>query len=548
MNARRPAFLFFAATALLVILRTADAQVTSDVPAKREDAIVDLATKEGAQLVQAEWRYSDAQIVDANHNYAGSDLRPSGPSSKTHDMTPKAGAVDFNDSAWNVIDPASLGARRGPGKLSYAWYRVRFKIPERLGHFETIGSTAVFEIVVDDYAEIWVNGSLPLVLGSAGGQLPKGFNSPNRVVLGKDIRPGQEYTLAVFAANGPMSSPPANYIWVRSATLDFYKPGRIGNARAVDTEIERADRRLDEIVPTDAKIEKLADGFTFTEGPVWVKDAAGGYLLFSDPNENTIYRWTPDGQVSVFRTKSGYSGVDIGEYFQPGSNGLALDGEARLTINEHGNRRVTRLEKNGVLSVLADKYQGKRLNSPNDLVYKSDNSLYFTDPPFGLPKVYDDPRKELPFSGVFRLKDGNLQLLTTDLKGPNGLAFSPDERYLYVDNWDLEKKVVMRYEVQPDGTLSKGRVFFDMTFVPGEIALDGMKVDRAGNVFVSGPGGVWVLSPEGKHLGTIKGPELPANFAFGDADGRTLYMTARTSLYRIRLNIPGAGFPSNVTN
>jgi len=523
-------------------------QVTSDVPAKRADAIVDLGTREGARLVQGEWRYSDAHIVEADHHYAGPDLKPTGSPSRTHDITPKAGAANFDDSQWTVVDPTTLGARRGPGKLSYAWYRLRVTVPEKLGAFETRGSTAVFEIVVDDYAEIWVNGGLPAVIGSAGGSFPRGFNAPNRVIVGKNLQPGQQITLAVFAANGPMSNPPLNYIWVRSATLDFYKPDRIGNARQVATEIERDDPGLDAIVGRDAKIEKLADGFTFTEGPVWVRDETGGFLLFSDPNENTIYRWTSDGQVSVYRTKSGYSGVNIGDYFQPGSNGLALDSEGRLTIDEHGNRRITRIEKNGFVAVLADHYEGKRLNSPNDLVYKSDGSLYFTDPPFGLPKVYDDPGKELPFSGVFRLKDGKLQLLTSEFKGPNGLAFSPDERYLYIDNWDVEKKVVMRYEVRPDGSLANGSLFFDMTSIPGEIAFDGLKVDRAGNIYVSGPGGVWILSPEGKHLGTIKGPELPANFAWGDADGRTLYLTARTGLYRIRLNIPGAGFPLGSSN
>jgi gluconolactonase len=231
--------------------------------------------------------------------------------------------------------------------LSFAWYRFKFTVPEKLGNFETKGSTAVFEIVVDDYAEIWVNGSLPAIVGTAGGPFPKGFNAPSRTVVSRDVQPGQQYTLAIFAANGPMSNPPANYIWIRSATLDFYKPGRIGNTRSVATEIERVDPVIDSIVPRDAKVEKLAEGFTFTEGPVWVRDENGGYLLFSDPNENAIYRWTSDGQVSVFRTKSGYSGVNIGEYFQPGSNGLALDGEGRLTIDEHGNRRITRLEKNG---------------------------------------------------------------------------------------------------------------------------------------------------------------------------------------------------------
>src|SRR5436853_5620990 len=180
-----------------------------------------------------------------------------------------------------------------------------------------------------------------------------------------------------------------------------------------------------------------------------------GYLLFSDPNNNLIYRWTQDGQLSVFMTKSGYRGFDIGEYNQPGSNGLTLDKQGRLTINQHGNRRVVRMEKNGQLTVLADHYEGKRLNSPNDLVYKSDGALYFTDPPFGLPKFFDDPRKELPYSGVFAWKDGELRLVATDLSGPNGIAFSPDERFLYVTDWDPARKVVTRYPVRPDGSLDK---------------------------------------------------------------------------------------------
>ena len=265
----------------------------------------------------------------------------------------------------------------------------------------------------------------------------------------------------------------------------------------------------------------------------------GGYLLFSDPNNNLIYRWSPDGEVSVYRSHSGYTGFNVGEYGQPGSNGLTLDREGRLTINEHGNRRVTRLEKNGVLTVLADRYQGKRLNSPNDLVYRSDGVLYFTDPPFGLPKFFEDPRKELPFSGVFCLINGELKLVSSDLDGPNGLAFSPDEKFLYVDNWDIKRKIIMRYEVRPDGTLSNGKVFFDATAESGEDAWDGMKVDQSGNLYLSGPGGLWIISPEGKHLGTIVGPEHPHNMAWGDEDGKTLYMCARTGLYRIRFKIAG---------
>jgi gluconolactonase len=218
---------------------------------------------------------------------------------------------------------------------------------------------------------------------------------------------------------------------------------------------------------------------------------------------------------------------------------LTLDPQGRLTINEHGNRRVTRLEKDGTVTVLADRYQGKRLNSPNDLVYKSDGSLYFTDPPFGLPKFFDDPRKELPFSGVYRWANGQLTLLSTDFTGPNGIAFSPDEKYLYVGNWDEKKKVVMRYQVQPDGTLAHGTVFFDMTGAPGEDALDGIKVDQQGNLYVSGPGGLWVLSPAGKHLGTIIAPRHVHNMAWGDADAKTLYLCARSTLYRMRLGVPG---------
>ena len=397
---------------------------------------------------------------------------------------------------------------------------------------------AVLEVVVDDYSEIWVDGRLPLTLGQTGGGLVRGWNAPNRVIVGHNVKPGQEIQIAIFGANGPLSEPPGNFIWIRSATLEFYKDASLGITRETAGEIVRLDSAVNSIVPKDARVEKLAGGFQFTEGPLWHPD---GYLLFSDPNANTIYRWTPDGQMSVYRAKSGYAGVDVGEYGQPGSNGLTLDREGRLTIDEHGRHRVVRLEKNGVITVLADRYQGKRLNSPNDLVYKSDGSLYFTDPPFGLPKFFDDPRKELPFSGVYRVgTDGSIQLATKDLTGPNGLAFSPDERFLYVDNWDVNRKVIMRYPVLADGSLGKGDVFLDVTKShPGEQAWDGLKVDETGNVYAAGPEGIWILSPEGKHLGTIKVAEVPANFAWGDDDGRVLYFTARTGLYRVRLNVPG---------
>ena len=524
------------AAALQLSAGTALAQVTGDAPAVRPDAIVNLATDEGAALMRGQWRYRDARIIEVEHRSPGPDLRPSGPPNRTYDITPHAGAADFDDAAWEAIEPTGLEARRSTGRLSFGWYRINVTIPEKVGALSTEGSTVVFEVVVDDYAEVWVDGSLPIALGQAGAQFIKGFNAPNRVVLTRDARPGQRIQLAVFGANGPLSNPPGNYVWVRSATLDFYKSGRVGRQAEVKADVRRVDPALDAIVPQGLTIEKLAGGFIFTEGPVWVPD---GYLLFSDPNANTIYRWTPDGQVSVFRTKSGYAGVDVAEYGQPGSNGITLDPDGRVTINEHGNRRVVRIEKTGVVTVLADRYHGKRLNSPNDLVYRSDGTLFFTDPPFGLPKAFDDARKELPFSGVYSLQDGRLTLAANDLTGPNGLAFSPDERYLYVANWDEKKKVVMRYRAHPDGTLTDGEVFFDMTSAPGEDALDGIKVDVQGNLYVSGPGGLWILSKEGKHLGTIVGPEHPHNLAWGDADGRTLYLTAQTGVYRVRLKIKG---------
>jgi len=491
--------------------------------------------------VKGQWRYSDTKIVEVESRGPGADLKPSGAPIKTYDYTPHAGAADFDDSRWQMIDASTLDTRRSTGKLCFNWYRIKLTIPEKIGNFDPTGSTVSFEIVIDDYAEVWVDGKMPRVPGQTGGTVVKGFNAPNRVIIERNVRPGQQIQLAVFGANGPISYSPENFIWIKSATLDFYKSPKVGIAQ--ETKIVRADAGLDEIIAPDAKIEKLAGGFLFTEGPVWVPSTpeSDAYLLFSDPNNNVIYRWTPDGQLSIYRTKSGYAGIDIGEYGQPGSNGLTLDKDRRLTINQHGNRRVIRLEKNGQVTVLADRYEGKRLNSPNDLVYKSDGSLYFTDPPFGLPKAFNDRRKELPYSGVFRVSpDGKSpQLLTTDLSGPNGLAFSPDEKYFYVDNWDEKKKVVMRYEVNPDGTLSNGKVLFDMTSAPGEDALDGLKVDQKGNLYVSGPGGLWIISPEGKLLGTISGPEHPHNFAWGDDDGRTLYLCARTGLYRIRLKVPG---------
>jgi gluconolactonase len=381
-----------------------------------------------------------------------------------------------------------------------------------------------------------------------GGSVISGWNAPNRLIVGRNVKPGQQIQLAIFGINGPISNPPTNFIWVREAKLDFYRGSNAPLALVpseVNVQIVKNDAEaIEKIVGPNPKIFKLAEGFKFTEGPIWIPE--GKYLLFSDPNSNVIYKYTPNGpngndpgKLEIFRTPSGYSGADIAEYGQPGSNGLTLDPQGRLTINQHGNRRVVRLEKDGSETVLADKYEGKRLNSPNDLVYRSDGALFFTDPPFGLPKFFDDLRKELNFSGVYSIYKGKLQLVSADFTGPNGIALSPDEKYLYVGDWDEKKKVVMRYEVTAGGKLSNGKLFFDMTAAPGEDAIDGVKVDQAGNVYVSGPGGLWVISAEGKHLGTIIAPKHIHNMAWGDDDGKTLYLCARSGLYRMRLNVAG---------
>jgi gluconolactonase len=510
------------------------------VPADTPAASIDLATREGVELVNGQWRYSDTKIVEIDFKGPGPDGQPTGAPLRTYDYVPKAGVAGFDDSLWEVIDPTTLERRRATGRLCFNWYRIAITIPARIGRYDPSGSTVVFETALDDYAEVWVDGELPRALGQTGGSVVSGWNAPNRVVIGRNVKPGQRIQLAVFGINGPLSNPPTNFIWMRYARLHFERApaGPLAvTPQEVNVEIVRKDPAIDAIVGPNPKIFKLAEGFTFTEGPVWV--SALDALLFSDPNDNVIYKYSKDGQLSVFRMPSGYAGPDIAEYRQPGSNGLALDAEGRLTINEHGNRRVSRLEHDGRVTVVADRYEGKRLNSPNDLVYRSDGTLFVTDPPFGLPQAFDDPRKEVPFSGVYAIRQGSVRLLTTELTGPNGIAFSPGEKYLYVGNWDEKKKVVMRYEVTADGTLANGRVFFDMTGAAGEDAIDGIKVDVNGNLYVSGPGGLWVISASGQHLGTIVAPRHVHNMTWGDEDGRTLYLCARDRLYRMRLNVGG---------
>lgn len=302
--------------------------------------------------------------------------------------------------------------------------------------------------------------------------------------------------------------------------------------------IERLDPALDALLPKDAVVEKLAEGFHWSEGPVWMP---GGYLLFSDVPMNTIFKWDRRNGVTTHIVPSGFTG-EAPRGGEPGSNGLTVDQQGRLIACQHGDRRLACREGNRWVTI-ADRYDGKRFNSPNDVVQKSNGDFYFTDPPYGLVKNMNDPAKEIPFQGVYRVaKDGTVTLLTKEVTRPNGIAFSPDEKTLYVASSDPQKAIWMAFPVKADGTLEAGRVLFDATsMVKSRKGLpDGLKVDRNGNLWATGPGGVLIISPQGKHLGTLATGEATANCAWGD-DGTTLYITADMYLARVRTRTKGAG-------
>ena len=319
----------------------------------------------------------------------------------------------------------------------------------------------------------------------------------------------------------------------------------IGAQTGNEKSVVKLDPALDAIVSADARLELLGECFGIAEGPVWVSEGRGGYLLFSDIAANVIYKWMPGRPTSVFLEQSGFTGTDntnVGAQSTSGrlpvialgSNGLTLGPDGRLVIATHGDRNIVRLEKDGTRTVLADRYEGKRFSGPNDLVMKSNGTLYFTDAIFGLRGREKSPARELPFHGVYLVKDGRVVLLEKDPFGgmPNGIALSPDEKHLYVGS----ARKIIRYDMQQDDTIRNGVVLI-------EASTDGMKVDSKGNLYLTSSDGVSVVSADGRRLGTIRPPKLVGNsassVAFGDADGKTLYVTARTHLYRIRLKVSG---------
>ena len=321
-------------------------------------------------------------------------------------------------------------------------------------------------------------------------------------------------------------------------TLLFVVNAALAIAQSPSTlgRVERLDPGLDKFVSTDAKIEVLASGFTWTEGPVWVPDDQGGHLLFSDIPRNSIFSWSQSKGIELFMNPSGYTGVS---YYglEPGTNGLALDAKGRLTACEHGDRRVSVLTRGGGKRTLVDNYQGRRLNSPNDLVFHKDGSIFFTDPPYGLPERASDPRRELDFCGVYRLDPkGQLTLLTKQLARPNGIGLSPDQKTLYVAQSDPDNPIWMSFPVNDDMTLGKGKVLLNakeqMKDYPG--LPDGLAVASDGTIFGSGPGGIYVFTPEGKLLGRLITGGRTSNCTF-DPGGKTLYITADSHLCRVRI-------------
>jgi gluconolactonase len=323
-----------------------------------------------------------------------------------------------------------------------------------------------------------------------------------------------------------------------------------------NSSVVRLDAALDALVSSDAKVELVKGGFGFTEGPVWVQQGREGRLLFTDIPGNVIWSLMPDGKAAVYLSQVGYNGPEVWrwgglqnngrertdprfeEFPMIGANGLTLDPQGRLIIATYAGRSLMRIEKNGQRTVLADRYEGKRFGGPNDVVAKRDGAIYFTDGNGAYRLGNNDPRRELMSPAVYRWKDGKVTPAVTDMPGYNGLAFSPDEKYLYVNA--SVAKFVNRYEVRPDDSLANGKLFIDISKEPGQGITDGMRVDTKGNLYETAPGGgIWIISPDGKHLGTINVPEMPANLAFGDADKKTLYIAARTGIYRIRVNTPG---------
>jgi gluconolactonase len=488
-KACRPVFLI----ALLAARRLHASGPVDGMPAGSPAAVIDLQTDAGAASVKGQWRFSNIKIVEAE--FGGE---------KVYDYTPHAGAAGFDDSQWTVLKPAEI--RRGhAGKMSFVWYRITVTIPERVGDLDPTGATAVLETLVDDYGEIWVDGELPRWQGLSGGPVVAGFLTPNRLVIGRHVKPGQKIEIAIFVMNGPISNVPPNRANMHSAKVEFYKtPAGPVNLLpgGYNPDVRKFDKAADWIFINNLKLIKLADGFTSVTQPVW--DSRGS-LLLSDPPNRATYRYSPQNVCAAPIVGQAEVKTDLALDGQlHGSGGMAFDPQGRLTVAEP--HRVVRFEKDGKVSILADQ-------SAHDLLYRSDGALYFTGS-----------------KAVFSLHEGKLQAIVEGLTEPRGIALAPDENSLYI----TDRNSVVRYLANTDGTLSNGQAIAEIE------SAGGIQVDREGNLYIAGPGGVWILSSEGKHLGTMLAGKKPRHLEWGDADRKTLYLVSPEALYCVRLGLPGS--------
>ena len=521
---------------------------SSSVPSGTPEASVDLATTEGVRLLKAEWRYSDTKVVEVDFKAAGADGQPTGGPNRTYDFTPHAGAADFDDSGWEVIDPSLIVQATVHRALVLQLVPDLPDHPRQGRELRSHGVDGRVRDVVDDYAEVWVDGELPAALGQSGRLAGQGLERAQP-------RGARRATCARGSRSSSRSSASTDRFRTRRRTssgcarraLEFYKTAVRGPVSVAPHEVnvEVDPQRPGASTPSCRRRQGL-------------REARRG--LSSSPRARSGCR---DGELPALqrsqrqhhlplvrrgRAASRSSGPRAAtpaptspSTRQPGSNGLTLDREGRLTINEHGNRRVVRIENDGAMTVLADRYEGKRLNSPNDLVYRSDGTLYFTDPPFGLPKVFDDPPEGAAVQRrvLARERQGHAAL-SDDLTGPNGIAFSPDEKFLYVGNWDESEEGRHALRGAADGTLGAR---------PGVLRHDvGARRGRprrhqggrsTATSTSPGPGGLWILSPDGKHLGTLVAPSTRTTWRGASRRPDAVPVRAQTGLYRIRLNVAG---------
>jgi gluconolactonase len=453
-------------------------------------AVIDLQTDDGVRAVHGQWRFSPIKIIDSE--FGGE---------KVYDYTPHAGVAGFDDSRWLVLQPAEI--RRGhAGRMSFVWYRIKVTIPERIGNVDPAGMTAVLETLVDDYGEIWVDGELPRWQGLVGGPIVAGFLAPNRLVLGRHVKAGQTFEIAIFVMNGPISNVPPNRANMHTAKLQFYRtpPGPVALLPGgYNPDVEQPDRAAAHIFIDNLKLIKLADGFTAAGKPAWDRQGA---LRFGDPALHESYRYSPNNVCTAPIAAQSRVKTDLQRDDQKdGARAVALDPEGRLTIAEAN--RVVRLDPGGKRTVLAEQ-------RAEDLIYRSDGTLYFA----AAGKIYS-------------LQAGNLR--SVDLAEPRGIALSPDESFLYA----TAAGGVTRYDAGGDGTLSNGKVIAQVE------SAGGIQIDREGNLYIAAADGLRVLASDGKHLGTMLAGRKPRHLAWGDADAKTLYLTSPEALYCVRLGVAG---------